>query len=380
MKVLLNCSTLIKGGSLQVASAVFKDAIKDNEINWYFAVTQSLFSHFKGDLESMYEQGKVIILDTSPARNRKARKFLKNKVLNEQFDAIFTLFGPAYIKFSVPHLCGIADGWVTHSTKASYNSLRTIKDKIYTYLLCKYKLWWYQKADRWCVEAPVARNGFLSKTNKDPKSVIVIPNAVNQLIQQYVNVSLDRKLTEKINVFCLGADYWHKNYHIIPSLLVKLQKKLPLNVQFLVTLPKDSKVFAYLMSKARELGVQDHIVNLGPLKLKEVIEVYKTSHILFFPSLLETFSITPLEALYMNMPMIISRIEANLNIIGEHAHYVDSQNSEEVAETFLKVIENYSLEVKKLCTLKENNYFGSITTASNRFNLYKNIIKKMVYN
>lgn len=225
MKILLNCSTLIKGGALQVAASVLEDAIKDTEITWYFAVTQTLFSKFSELLAEPYENNRVIILDRSPARSLEMRKQLQHTVKQQHFSAVFTLFGPAYVDFPVPHLCGIADGWVTHSNKTAYQLLNTAKDKIRTYLLCNYKLWWYKKADRWCVEAQVAKDGFLSKTKTNPDFVTVIPNAVNQAIQKYVTVPIERTLGESINIFCLGADYWHKNYQIIPKILTQINGK-----------------------------------------------------------------------------------------------------------------------------------------------------------
>ncbi|CEK10235.1 glycosyltransferase [Legionella hackeliae] len=378
MKILLNCSTLMKGGSLQVASAMFRDAIEDREFDWFFALTSSIFSKFQDLLESKLNAKRVILLDKSPAKDRHSRKRLQEFVSREQFNAVFTLFGPAYVNFSVPHLCGIADGWVTHATNAAYRSLPNLKERIRTYLLCQYKLHWYQRADRWCVEAAVARDGFLSKTKANPKAVAVIPNAVNQLIQEYATVKIERKIEDTIHIFCLGADYWHKNYQIIPQVLVALKKKIEKKAIFVVTLPEDSTIYNLLNNQAKILGVQENILNLGPISLPQVIESYKKFHILFFPSLLETFSITPLEAFYMNMPMVLSNLPANRQIVGEYAHYIDSCNSQEVANKLLELITNYDHEVGKLSNLKDNKYIQNICNAANRFDNYKKLLRDMI--
>lgn len=379
MKILLNCSTLIKGGALQVALSVFEDAIKDREIQWYFAVTHTLFPKIVQLLDSPLAEKRLILLDRSPARSLAMRKKLLQRVNELQLDAVFTLFGPAYVKFSVPHLCGIADGWVTHSNKIAYQSLKTVKDKLYTFLLCKYKLSWYKKADQWCVEAQVAKDGFLAKTNTKPDYITVIPNAVNQLIQEYTTVKIERTLGESINIFCLGADYWHKNYCIIPEVLTRIVGRTNKRVNFILTLPEKSLVYLNLISKAKKAQVESNIINLGQLALEEVISAYHKYDILFFPSVLETFSITPLEALYMNMPMIISNIPANKQTVGEYATYVDPMNSNDIAEKLILLISNYNDEVKRLYDLKAQNYFKIFSTALKRFNTYKSILKTMIH-
>lgn len=378
-KILLNCSTLMKGGALQVALSVFAEAIKDNEVKWYFAVTHTLFSKFEELLgDSSLRKEQIILMDKSPARSIAARTQLKDIVKQHGFDAVFTLFGPAYVKFPIPHLCGIADGWVTHSNKTAYQLLNTFREKIQTFLLCNYKLWWYRKADKWCVEAQVAKDGFLAKTNVAADSVVVIANAVNPMIQHYAPIKIKRNLADSINIFCLGADYWHKNYQIVPDILSHLKQKTNKKINFIFTLPEDSSVYLKLIDKAKKMQVDQYILNLGPLALHEVVNAYQKYDILFFPSVLETFSITPLEALYMNMPMIISNIPANKQVIGEHAHYVDPLDSAGIAEKFINVIDNYNQEVNKLHELKAQSYFDNLFTATKRFNTYKSILKTMI--
>lgn len=378
IKILLNCSTLVKGGSLQVASSVFEEAMNDSEITWYFAVTHTLYSKFEELLDPALKEGRVILLYKSPARSGVARTQLLHYAKECDFDVVFTLFGPSYVTFPMPHLCGIADGWVTHSNKEAYQSLNSVKEKIRTFMLCRYKLWWYKKADKWCVEAQVAKDGFLSKTHLKPESIVVIPNAVNQLVQKYATIKIERSLEQSINVFCLGADYWHKNYQIIPDIIVRLAHKIDYSINFIMTMPEDSPIYLSIMSKARQMKVADKILNLGSITVSEVVNAYKKYNILFFPSLLETFSITPLEALYMNMPMIVSNIQANTQVVGEYATYVDPLDKDDITEKFIRVISNYSEEVKKLHDLKDSDYFETTSSAAKRFRTYKSILETMV--
>lgn len=378
VKVLLNCTTLVKGGSLQVATSIFQNCIKDKDIEWYFALTEKLYSMLENLLKPWFFQGRILIFKKSPSRSLNIRIELKQKIDALSFDAIFTLFGPAYVKFSVPHLCGIADGWVTHANEEAYQLLPTFKEKILTYLLCCYKLWWFQAADQWCVEATAAKDGFLKKTNLPLESVMVVPNAVNQLVQAYSDQIIERKLGDVIKIFCLGADYWHKNYLVIPYLLSILKLKSNKKFNFILTLPENSPIFLRLMKLAVEKNVAGYIINLGPLALDEVIIQYNKCDILFFPSVLETFSITPLEALYMNMPMVISDFSFNKDIIKDYANYVNPLDIDEISEKFLQLLAGYSQELNKLQELKRSAYFKKISTSRNRFETYKKILQEMI--
>ena len=377
-KILLNCSTLMKGGSLQVARSVFEEAIKDIEIEWFFAINKSQYLLVEDLLNTVLKKERLLILEDSPARSKQMRKNFKSLVDGYSFDAVFTLFGPAYVKFLAPHLCGIADGWVTHANKEAYQLLPTFKEKLRTFLLCRYKLWWYKKADKWCVEAEVAKKGYRVKTKIPSEAIAVISNAVNQIFQEYSTAIVERELSDIVNVFCLSADYWHKNHQVIPDILCSLKEKSHYQFNFIITLPEKSAVFVQLMQKAIEKGVDKNIINLGPLTLKEVINQYKICNILFFPSVLETFSITPLEALYMNMPMIVSDISVNKEVLKDYANYVNPFDINEITDKFLQLIANYQQETYKLQALKRNNYFESVASSQNRFAAYKKILKEML--
>ncbi len=377
-KILLNCSTLVKGGALQVARSIFEEASVDTEIDWYFAINEGQYLLIADLLDKGLKSERLIILKASPARNRQMRDYLKTRVKEFDLDAVFTLFGPAYINFTVPHLCGIADGWVTHATKEAYTLLPNIKEKIHTFLLSQYKLWWYKKADRWCVEAQMAKEGYQLKSQNSSETIFVIPNAVNQIFQDYATQIIERSLNNIINIFCLGADYWHKNLQIIPDVLCALKEKSKTQYHFIITLPSQSPIYLKLIQSAKEKGVEKHIINIGTLTLKEVVEQYKKCDILFFPSVLETFSITPLEALYMNMPMVVSNISSNKEVLKEYAIYVNPFDIKEITEQLIYLALNYSKEVKKLQILKQNNYFKSLVSAQKRFVAYKSILKKMM--
>ncbi len=114
--VVLNASTLIKGGAIQACVAFIKEALKTkHEIDWFFIIS----SEIEEELQRFHiqiRQHKNTLVAASPARNRKSRALIKAHVERIAPDAVFTFFGPSYVVFQVPHLLGVADPWITHAT------------------------------------------------------------------------------------------------------------------------------------------------------------------------------------------------------------------------------------------------------------------------
>ena len=80
----------------------------------------------------------------------------------------------------------------------------------------------------------------------------------------------------------------------------------------------------------------------------------------------------------MNMPMIVSDISVNKEVLKDYANYVNPFDINEITDKFLQLIANYQQETYKLQALKRNNYFESVASSQNRFAAYKKILKEML--
>ena len=93
---------------------------------------------------------------------------------------------------------------------------------------------------------------------------------------------------------------------------------------------------------------------------------------IFFPSNLECFSATPLEALYMKKSIVCSDLPFNKNIIGKFGVYFKPNDpisaAEKIASTLKKQIDGQLKEAKK--------FVFSNFKSEDRFKIYINTILK----
>ena len=102
-KVLVNTSTLMQGGGLQVAAAMIVHACNDPDADhWQFMVSANAARELEGfgiDTAS----SRFHVFDRSPARHADQRDRVLAIEAAMQPDLVFTLFGPAYVRFKSRH-------------------------------------------------------------------------------------------------------------------------------------------------------------------------------------------------------------------------------------------------------------------------------------
>jgi len=161
-----------------------------------------------------------------------------------------------------------------------------------------------------------------------------------------------KKTSEKKNfgmkkpfVVYAGNLYPHKN---IPVLLnaVKL-----LGGEVSLALVGARSVFS---DRAREmikrLEVSDFVHLLGRLTDREMSQLYSQASAFVFPSLIEGFGLTGLEAMAAGLPVIAAEASCLPEIYGQAAVYFNPENPRELADVIIRVVSDDSLK-KKLSEL-----------------------------
>lgn len=379
MKVLFNATTLVIGGALQVAVAFIKQSITcSDDIDWSFALSRKVFDELS-DADKEKLSSRITVFDVSPAKSRQQRLRLKELEKSSGVDIVFTLFGPAYLKFSVPHVCGVADGWVTHSSLLAFQSLTSVREIVKMLLTVFYKAYWYKKATAWVVEAGNAKTGLIKRLRLQSDSIYVISNTCGQ--HYFLRDEQAPKLQElkKIRLLCMTAYYTHKNLEIIPEIARYLSDEgCEYEFEFVLTLHEESEGYKNIMSMARSLGVVDKICNIGPVRVSDGPAVYETCHVVFMPSLLETFSANYPEAMAMSRPIITTDLSHAHDTCKDAALYFEPKNACAAAEKIQQLVADPRL----LDTLVENGkkVLSLLPTPEQRFDQYIKVIKSQCGN
>ena len=277
-------------------------------------------------------------------------KFFSFSIIPEikNVEIVFTLFGPFYAFTRAKTITGFAQPWILYPNNLVNKDLGFFK-KLMLRLKFKIQLSFFKKDTALVVESDVAKNILINELNF--KFVNVVNNSINTLfLSQLPKI---KELQKDFKIGVIGRNYPHKNLKILPQILDIINSKFESKVTFYVTLTNEE--FNIMNS-----SFQKKIVNYGSLKVSECPKFYDEMDLIFFPSLLEVFSATPLESLYMKKPLVCSDLPFNKDFLEDFVFYSKPNDVEDSSKVIFEVLE----------LLKRNDSF-----LINRVNLGSEYIK-----
>ena len=194
--------------------------------------------------------------------------------------------------------------------------------------------WLYKKRLRRCLKStqlvfcqtPVARDRFHRTFNYPEEHIQIMPNAVSGFFAGGKEPAQAPAVFSKhkaFNMLFLTKFYAHKNIEVLIELFNNHRDKLQ-DVRCLVTIAADQHPNASgFLSDIERHGLQNHIINVGPLKHEDLAGYFTHSDALLFPTLLESFSGTYLEAMHFGLPILTSRLDFAEDVCGDAALYFD---------------------------------------------------------
>ncbi|MEN0109437.1 MAG: glycosyltransferase [Planctomycetota bacterium] len=342
MRVLVNATTLHSGGGLQVALSLIGHMLRDRRaIDWRFAVSRPV-AHELAALGLPLPADALVC--GSPTRNRSARRQLRAHAEDASADAVFTVFGPAYVRFASPHLMGVADGWTTHPSQLAYRSLRGPIERLRFAARGRFKGRWYRQADAWIAEAECAAAGLSRRFGVPRSRVAVIPNACGQGFRSAAAPMSHPVGATEIRVLSIAHPYPHKNLSIIPQVAAAARRLAPdRRLRFVLTVPQDTTDWHNLRRQSERLRVADCIESVGRVAVADVIDLYRSTHVALVPTLLETSTAAYPEAMAMGLPIVTPDLDFARDACGSAAAYYPPTDSEAAAKLLLRVVESPSL-------------------------------------
>lgn len=157
-------------------------------------------------------------------------------------------------------------------------------------------------ADHIITVSNLTRQTVIEKYGIDPAKVTTVHNAVVPLSEELLNVEVN-KPKEKVVTF-LGRITMQKGPEYFVEAAAKVLK-LDHNVRFVMAGSGD--MMDKMITLAAERGIADRFHFPGFQRGKQVYEMLKASDVYMMPSVSEPFGISPLEAMQMGVPSIISK-------------------------------------------------------------------------
>lgn len=190
------------------------------------------------------------------------------------------------------------------------------------------------------------------------KSYSVLNNPVSEIqgVEEDVQITFEDPY---FHLFCLTRYYEHKNLEsLIP--LAKAIKDEKIKVKILITIDESQgKGAKKLLRNIRLNKLEDVLINIGEVNLRQVLYLYRRIDALFLPTLLESFSGTYVESMFFKKPILTTDIDFAREICGRGAIYFNPFDTEEQLNAIKNIINDSDI-IKRLVQNQSDQMKGFI--------------------
>jgi len=158
-------------------------------------------------------------------------------------------------------------------------------------------------ADKIICVSDLTRDTVISKYHQHPDKVVTVHNAVEPVSDKVNAINPIRNTGDKIVTF-LGRITMQKGPEYFVEAAYKVLQK---NRHVRFVMAGNGDMMEAMISLVARRGIADHFHFTGFLKGKHVYEMLKSSDVYVMPSVSEPFGISPLEAMQVGVPSIISK-------------------------------------------------------------------------
>ncbi|MGL4830706.1 MAG: glycosyltransferase [Vibrio sp.] len=327
--VLLDASNLHHGGGVQVASSLIYEIAKINPSDFQVAVFASERVH--NSLPNDFDE--TVFFNYS-IHNRFG--FYKStstiSKLSKQCDISLTVFGPQYSKLkSKIRITGFAQPWIAYPENDMYDTMNlfnALKNKMKFFVQKEY----FFRDDILIVEHSSVSKA-LMKNYKNVPQIRVIENTVSApFIDCSLRVSANIPVVNnKFVVGFLGRNYPHKNLSIFKVVDKILKEKYGLEIGFLFSLNKDEMT-------NMGFDAYSNFYSCGIITNPQCPSFYEAIDLFVFPTLLECFSVAPLEALISGIDVLASERDFIKDVYGESVIYFNPLDANDIADKIYSYI------------------------------------------
>lgn len=370
-KIVLNAAGLHTGGGVQVATSFFDELTKIGIGDLSVSVLASTEVHRNlvdlGTDTSVFSGYRVLDVFGVKAFFSGISQYFRGA------DGVFTIFGPTYCFIPARvKIVGFAQAWVLYPDNDVY-PLLDWRQRVLLKLKFALQKIMFRYADIYVVELEHVKERLVFLGVAKADDVRVVHNTLPEIFanpDQWLPLRValpNRPGAPRIGF--LTRDYPHKNLDILPAVKRELQVTHDMDIDFLVTL-NDAEWLA------RDEEFRLSMVNVGPLGMAECPVFYQSIDAVVFPSLLECFSVTPLESMAMGKALFASDRQFVKDVCKDFAFYFDPLDAKSIAASIADYFVNRQDYVDRLAAAE--SYARNFSTARIRAQSYLKIIRDSI--
>jgi len=344
MRILINAISTKKhsGGAYQIAYNFIVKTLEHPEVEWIYVLSQDLDEILPVDMKT---KDNYHVFPTQPDFRHSYFRVKKELSLLEQRinpDLVYSITAPSYFTFQTKEVMRFTMPWVTHPNKYSWSVLswtEKMKMRMYCWNLRRMM----RKTQYFVTQTETTKKGIIRITKTSENNVKVVKNVLPEIYKAFPSSLLppDR---DWIDIACVANTSAHKNLDIIPHVLEELQSLGISNVRFHVTIPKGEDYWRKMSKYLQSQGFGDRVVTHGRCSQIELADLYRHCQFCFLPTLLEVFSVTSLEAMYFQLPIVATDFDFNREVMEDACLYYEPKNAREAAERIRELIVNPGIQ------------------------------------
>lgn len=366
--ILINASNLHTGGGIQVAVSFIQELSLSN-INlknydlWVSSEVDRNLAKIKIN-SNVFANYKIV--------NTYGFRLIFSKASYQilYYDLVFTIFGPLYLLiYPKVTVTGFAQAWIIYPENEVFKKLNIIK-RITSRLKFFLLQFFFKKSNYIIVESDHVKTALINKNLFRPNNIFVVRNCISNVYfekEKWLNVNFPKQ-TNNIRLGYLGRNYLHKNTSIFPKIVNQLKNKYNFHIDLYVT-----------FNESEWENVSDDfknvVINIGELEVLECPSFYSNLDGVIFTSLLECFSVTPLEALFMGKVLFASDRDFVRDICGHYAYYFDPNDVNSISDIIFSYFQNSN--TTSVCNSDAINHAKTFSSAKSRCESYIKIINKL---
>lgn len=309
--VLIDAGNLHEGGALQVGASLITEMgamVEDGSApRWLRSSKVRVSKEVWSQLGPSSKPLHIEVVEARKLRNRFSLSYRSATVLQ--------VFGPRYVlKRPALLLSGYADVTAVFGFPAGTSSHRRLLGNLRG-LASRFLV---SRSDVIIVESDYFRSAAQRRLRVKSTKIEVVSNSLNQEFLKGLNRAdpAGRQESETVRIGYVARAYPHKNHRFLGQLAARLEAEHGWKVEFLLTLTQEE-------FDALDSDTKRYSTNFGILPLAELPGLYRSMDLFVFPSLLESYSASPLEAQACGVPVAVSDREFMRAVLKDSVAYFD---------------------------------------------------------
>lgn len=326
-KICLDASNIHEGGALQVATSLLDEfaiiARSCDEYRWLSRTKVLVSPQLMKELRQSTVEA-LTVVQVAP------RGRLPRFTLRAPGDLCLQIFGPVYNLIPPKRsITGYADVTAILGTRDLSRSRLVRARGFLSRRLIK-------RSTVVVVESEWFASRVIETTGVSSQSIRVIPNSLGAGFLRGSPVECSyRPLAGPVDYLFgyVARGYPHKNHRFLGALGYAFETKFKKSAKFVVTLTDHE--WSALSSSTRR-----YCINVGPLRSSELQSFYRSVDAIVFPSLLESYSASPIESMFCGTPVFASDRDFMTSLFGSAVSYIDPFDAEDAAVRIVRWFHN----------------------------------------